>query len=366
MDLVGKCSSKIYKSKILCKFVYYIKYMLRRLYIIISVFTISLGCFAQDIHLSQFESSPLNLNPALTGLFDCDYRFVGNHRNQWQSITANSYKTYSFSFDTKLKWIKLQKSYIGVGILLNTDKAGDSQFGTTQIKFNAAFHKYFKEDSSMVVSIGMSGNYNQNTINYDKLNFGSQYTGSQYNANLPSGETFNTTNLSYFDFTMGLNLICKIKNKIPVNMGFSLFHLNRSLQSFNGEFAVLMDRRWILHGGSSFNIKSSMVFLPSFFIMNQGRYLESELGGLLKIKTTGVSFKAIYFGGWYRVGDAGIIKFAMDYKNWNIGISYDINTSGLTVASNGQGGLELSAIYRICTNKRKIIVPYKKQCPVYI
>ncbi|MEK7227019.1 MAG: type IX secretion system membrane protein PorP/SprF, partial [Bacteroidota bacterium] len=43
---------------------------------------------AQDIHFSQFLSSPMNLNPALAGQFDGDHRFVMNHRNQWSSVTV--------------------------------------------------------------------------------------------------------------------------------------------------------------------------------------------------------------------------------------------------------------------------------------
>ena len=43
---------------------------------------------AQDIHFSQFYFSPLNLNPAATGIFDGDYRIAGNHRQQWRSVTT--------------------------------------------------------------------------------------------------------------------------------------------------------------------------------------------------------------------------------------------------------------------------------------
>ncbi|HNM24595.1 MAG TPA: type IX secretion system membrane protein PorP/SprF, partial [Saprospiraceae bacterium] len=41
---------------------------------------------AQDIHFSQFYMSPLNLNPAMTGVMNCNHRIVANYRNQWSSI----------------------------------------------------------------------------------------------------------------------------------------------------------------------------------------------------------------------------------------------------------------------------------------
>ncbi|MBL7808489.1 MAG: type IX secretion system membrane protein PorP/SprF, partial [Saprospiraceae bacterium] len=58
---------------------------------------------AQDIHFSQFYQSPLNLNPAMTGVMNCNHRFVANYRNQWASILKNrAYNTYSASYDQKL------------------------------------------------------------------------------------------------------------------------------------------------------------------------------------------------------------------------------------------------------------------------
>jgi hypothetical protein len=55
---------------------------------------------------------------------------------------------------------------------------------------------------------------------------------------------------------------------------------------------------------------------------------------------------------------------SMDYANFTLGISYDINTSGLKPASNSQGGLEISLSYIIKTFKP--LKPGKKICPVYL
>ena len=45
---------------------------------------------AQDIHFSQFYQSPLNLNPALTGVMNCNHRIVANYRNQWASVLKSN------------------------------------------------------------------------------------------------------------------------------------------------------------------------------------------------------------------------------------------------------------------------------------
>ena len=48
----------------------------------------------------------------------------------------------------------------------------------------------------------------------------------------------------------------------------------------------------------------------------------------------------------------------------NVGVSYDINTSKLTAATNGRGGFEISVIYIF-----KKIVPFvakSRVCPIYM
>ena len=58
--------------------------------------------FAQDIHLSQFNSCPQNLNPSQTGMFNGDWRFVGNYRTQWAGISV-PFVSYSIAADTRLR-----------------------------------------------------------------------------------------------------------------------------------------------------------------------------------------------------------------------------------------------------------------------
>jgi len=71
------------------------------IFIIVSCFYFNYAA-SQDIHFSQFESSPLNLSPAQTGSFNHDFRLITNHRNQWQSVTV-PYLTLSASFEGKVQ-----------------------------------------------------------------------------------------------------------------------------------------------------------------------------------------------------------------------------------------------------------------------
>ena len=48
------------------------------------------------------------------------------------------------------------------------------------------------------------------------------------------------------------------------------------------------------------------------------------------------------FRSYYRTGDAFIPTVMLEVASFSVGISYDVNVSGLTEASNGKGGMEIS------------------------
>jgi hypothetical protein len=97
----------------------------------------------------------------------------------------------------------------------------------------------------------------------------------------------------------------------------------------------------------------------------QGKLVEVNTGALFRLYTNHISFRAIYLGGWFRPGDAGIVSFGFDYQNMRVGISYDLNWSSLKVASHGRGGLELGIRYVFNVNKLPVI-PAKHICPPYL
>lgn len=328
------------------------------LILLISLCNIS---FAQDIHFSQFDSSPLNLNPALTGSFDGDLRFIANLKNQWQSITV-PYRTISSSID---KTISLQKQKFGIGLLVNADKAGDSEYGTTQVKLSFSYGKYLNKDSSFYASTGANISLNQNSINYNNLYFGSQFVNGRYNSNLPNNETFNKSSIYYVDFSAGINFIYKINNKTPLHFGVGFTHLNSPQQSFNKEQLSKLDRKYNFHLTSNIEINERYSFLPQIVYYKQGKFQELDYGGLIKGKVNNISFHNFYLGGWIRNKDAAIANISFDYQNMYIGISYDINTSQLRRASNGFGGIEFSLIY-ILRKTPKINIPYIKICPTLL
>lgn len=334
-------------------------------YIVLGFLLLALNTSAQDIHFSQFDSSPMNLNPALTGYFEGDHRIIGNHRNQWRSITV-PFTTYAFSYDNRNdKLIPVKQSFLGLGFQINADRAGDGDFGTTQIKFSPAFHKILKKDSSLIVSVGFNISYNQNSLNYSALYFGNQWDGGKYNPSIPNNEIFSDNKLVYADFSIGTHIYYILNNGIPVELGLALNHINKPKQSFFNTETISLNRKFNINAGSVFELNEKADFFPSVIYYRQGKYFELNFGGIIKKELDDYNFRNLYFGGWIRARDAAFLKFGFDYQQFLIGISYDINFSKLRVASQGRGGIELSVIY-IFNNPKKYSVPFHKQCPVFM
>ncbi len=80
--------------------------------------------FAQDIHFTQFDMTPLVINPAFTGMFDGQVRAGAIYRNQWASVTV-PYVTYGASVDLPLP-IERNGDYLAGGLQFYKDQAGDA------------------------------------------------------------------------------------------------------------------------------------------------------------------------------------------------------------------------------------------------
>ena len=132
----------------------------------------SVPLLGQDIHFSQFYMSPLNLNPALTGVMNCNARFVANYRNQWASILrSNAFNTYSASYDQKIP--VGQYDYFGVGGTLWGDVAGEANFQTLQARISGSYSRRMggNRDLAHYLVFGADAGISQRSIDFLKLRF---------------------------------------------------------------------------------------------------------------------------------------------------------------------------------------------------
>jgi len=317
--------------------------------------------FAQDIHFSQFNASPLNINPALTGNFDGEYRIMGNYRSQWSSVTL-PYKTFSLGTDAHNF---LQNENIGAGVFINNDKTGDSRLKTFHFIISGSYKIMLDEDLKHQIIGGLQIGIAQKSIDYDDLKFDSQYNGFFFNPVASNNESFKNEGQTYPIINLGAMWQFQ-HERTAANFGMSLYNINSPKQSFFNRNQIKLDRRLNIHGAGQLPITDKIDLLPSLLFMKQGSFAEFMIGTFAKmvLNNDPYQYRAIYFGPWLRSGDAGCFVVAMDYNNVNVGFSYDLNYSDLIEASRRKGGFEISFRYII---KEKLIGRVKYTiCPDFI
>ena len=317
---------------------------------------------AQDIHFSQFESSPILLNPSLTGHFDGQYRIGTNYRSQWSSVIA-PYKTIDIYFDSKLLPSKLNDK-LAIGAAIFTDRAGDWQFGTTEASLSLSYALPLNSNETQFLVLGMQGGMVNRSLDFSNITFGSQFDGGSIDANLPSGETTINNSISFADFSTGLNWIYSVNEKLKLESGLAYFHVNKPDQSFYSDKQDKLQSKFVMHASSNYALSDRSTLMPRILFLRQGPHQEIDVGSLVKRKLENKNTTAIYLGGWYRFQDAVVAIIKLDYKDFSFGLSYDINVSELRKASWGRGGPELSIIYINRNLSLKNII-FNEPCPRY-
>jgi len=315
---------------------------------------------AQDIHWSQFNDNPIFQNPANAGNFNGDYRFVANYRDQWRSVTV-PYTTLSLSADSKLE----KHKNLGYGILFFHDVVGDGSLRTIEVQGNVSYLLKLSKDSTHTVRAGINVGMNHRQLNFDKLYFNNQYDGIQYNPSLSSNEVLNNDRKTNFSIGIGAVYQYYVNKRFNIIGGVGAYNLNKPNQGFYND-VILRDIRTNIFAKGIYKIGFDWDIVPSVNLSFQGKYNEIIVGSSVKytlVDRLG-EYRALYAGGWFRNKDAGYISAGMDYQNWFIGLSYDINFSKLVPASRARGGFEIALRYILYRFKPKKIV--HRICPDYI
>jgi type IX secretion system PorP/SprF family membrane protein len=254
---------------------------------------------------------------------------------------------------------------LGLGLLLNSDVAGDGNFGTLQIKFSAAYHQLNLLDSTLNLSMGINAAYNQHTLDFHRLYFDSQYNGVQFDPNSQTNENYSSESFNFFDFSLGFKVSYLLNDKLPLNFGIVFNHLNRPKQSFFEEEVNRLEGKFNSYLSADVPLSKYWIARPMVYYYRQGEFNELFYGFLLEKELNHLTFRSLNFGLINRNSDALIFRLGLNYQSFDIGFSYDLNYSSLKVASNGVGAFELSVIY-LMHNPKRYEPMFNRQCPVFM
>jgi len=333
--------------------------MKKLLYIFIAAL-LALDLSGQDIHFSQYYNTPLQYNPALTGVFGGDHRAMLAYRNQWMTV-ATPYTTYGAAFDMRMMEKRGGNFALGTGLGVYRDVAGDTKMGITNAILSLS--GIIALNGKQHLMVGVSGGIEQRSMDASSQIWDSQYDKDQpeyYNPDAGSGEITNyNTGFVGADINAGIAWVYSESVKRIVNddnfslkLGGYYQHITSQTLKY-GDTPDALFGKFSFQGESNISVKNSnTAFQPSVIYQRQGPNQEILLGTLIRYKLgfdsqyTGLlRSTAVSIGMHARWGDALIPSIGYEISNWKLMFSYDANLSGLRAASNSVGGFEVTLTF---------------------
>lgn len=330
------------------------------LYVVAFIF-LQFFCSAQDIHYSQFFNSPINVNPAQTGVFNGDKRFMASFRDQWRSVPV-PWTTFSGFYDTKIYPGKSDDNFWGLGFIFNYDRQGDSRIALSNFNISGTYNLILNKNN--VLSFGALLGYASRAFNETTLTWDSQWDGIMFDPSLPSGENFDIHRINFLETGAGINYRYQISERTKIDAGVGAYHLIEPDLNYDPREPTALPRRFSFLVNSSFRVASKFDLLISGVHQIQDAYNISSAVGQIKIyvnEKRGTTTN-LYLGAGYRFSQSLFPMIAVEYNDIYASFSYGIDQSDFDIATSGRGGPELHFRYIIKSVKPLGLF---KACPIF-
>lgn len=331
--------------------------MKKIIYITVIVLLANIGFVkSQDFHLSQYDLTPMLMNPALTAIFDGDYRVHVQHRSQWGAILDNPYKTEHISFDKPFK-------RFGAGLFVINNRAGVGKFNFLNIGLSGSYEVTIDPSGMQHLVFGTQIGMVQNSFDLAELTFDNQYTsafGGSFDQTIDNGENFDKTSVIRPDVNFGVHYmmqqrfnffnysVYKMSEVVPFG-GAVIFHLTQPKLTF-GEYKNILYRRYLVYGGAKIKVNVPLCIEPKILYMRQLNNNEFQFSSAVYYYFK--DYNAFAFTNIdFRTKDALIFSIGAIYTDYRISVGYDFNTSPLKAYTKGRGSFEISLTYTKFNNK---------------
>jgi type IX secretion system PorP/SprF family membrane protein len=300
--------------------------------------------FSQGLHFSQYNNSPMLLNPANTGLLqDNDWRAGLNYRTQWATVPV-PYNTFSAFADFGLMRNQWETSWLGAGVAVWRDVAGNGNLALTKVQTNLAFHLLTNDNSS--VSAGLGAGYNQRSVDFNKLTYDVQWDEFSFNKSLSNNETNATQKSTFMDLSAGVNFAYYNNNNFYMKMSVGAKNLNQPTESFYGSSNKL-GLRPLFNLDITYKASDNFMINPSIYYTRQKKASELVGGAMFNINVGENSVAGnneFLVGAYYRNNDALIFAAGYQFRHHRFTFSYDHTVSDMSEGNKGIGAFELSLI----------------------
>lgn len=314
----------------------------------------SAAVFAQDVHFTQFDATPMLVNPAFTGAFNGRLRAAAIYRDQWRNAMGGdaAFKTVAASVDAPIVRDLSIDDYLAAGIQFYNDRAGFANLSNNSVLASIAYHKFLgngPDGPRTSLSVGLQGGYTQKSIDISKLYFGNEFQNGIFQQGTSGLGLDNRTN--YFTVNVGVAFAHAFNDNFGISLGAGANNLNQPRESFlqKANSQVGLSRRYTGQAGAIIRTGERFSILPGVLYQYQASSYELVAGSEFNYILGNPEFRTfatkVFAGGWWRKDDAAMFTAGVEVKGLRIGASYDYNTSALKSATNGSGGFEISIRY---------------------
>lgn len=340
---------------------------------------------AQDLHFSQYNMSPMTLNPANIGNFEGTVRIGGIYRGQWASVIGSKgqYKTPSIWVDAPIITGFRKRDWVGVGLVFFSDKAGTGGLTHTAAKLGASYHLSLDKKGNAYLTFGAQYGQAGRNLDPEALEFEKGFLDAPAGTRYDKGAQVDFLNATeaksnWSDIDGGVVLRAKLNKRMDMSLGYAMYHIAKgkyglvtsgggtgtSTSGGGGGSNAEIARRSVVTGLFNIKLNDKLTVGPSFIFQTMSGADEISLQALGSYLFNAEKDIDLNFGLGYRLtgSDAIYPMVGGRYKNLRVGLAYDVNISDLNTVSNYRGGFEIAAnyivkIYKPAKIKTKVLCP---------
>lgn len=300
---------------------------MKRILTFISLTVLTVYGTSQDAFYSNFDYSNALSSPSAIGIQD-NVNLTLIHRSQWTSI-VQPFSTSQFEGIFPIRQANSNKKIAVVSGSFINDRVGDGGYlRTNHFSLSGA---YLLGVGKSQISAGVKLGYFNGVTDIGNIQTGSQFVNGTYNSSLGIGEDLSNPVVKGFEVSPSVTLFQNDSIGLnKYNFGVTVFNVN---QPKNSQLVAgyKLPMRFSITGGYRHDINSISI-QPKFLAMVQGNQTHVLLGtdvGYYLSKSSD-KIQGVALGGYYRIGDAGVMTLKYLSNSFNAGLSYDINTSSLS------------------------------------
>lgn len=315
------------------------------------LFFLSISLYGQDIHWTQFDMAPIQLNPARSGDFYGTARLSGIARTQSNSIANTGFFTYAFGLDAPIIKGFRDKDWVGIGLSFATDKAGELELGLKSQLFAGSYHFSLDKKGTSYLTLGVQiESYGRKLGNSDAADF-----RNNNGMPLPSGNQNDFTNAT--GYGVGLQWSSNLNERTKMRIGGKFSRIGRMRLPLGQSSNYRIPNRITIHADVDIQTGARTRVMPALLYENYGTasaIVFQAKGKYLLDKKKELDLTG---GLGYRFGDALEVLVGLGWGNFDFGIGYDLPVSGQASEAIPLGGLEMAIIYTLKIYKEPKVDP---------